>query len=235
MSAQDPYKILQVDPEAEHEVIEAAYRRLARKYHPDVSPGPDSQQRMVRINQAWELLRDPGRRAELDRTRSRTAAAAERSEAADTRARAATSGHVDIRPEPATSRGGPDAPASRPFPGASDPGSGDPGPRPQRVSPDMGPGRSSAGGGYDPTTMGSPGHAGSPPGKPSGSVLTFGRYAGWSLGEIARTDLEYLEWLDRMPIGRTYQAEVDALLRARGRRVTASPETSGGRGLFRRR
>ena len=45
------------------------------------------------------------------------------------------------------------------------------------------------------------GAAGPPPGNPSGSVLTFGRYTGWSLGEIARTDLEYLEWLDRMPIG----------------------------------
>ena len=40
-------------------MIEAAYRRLARKYHPDVSPDPESQERMVRINQAWELLRDP--------------------------------------------------------------------------------------------------------------------------------------------------------------------------------
>ena len=43
---------------------------------------------------------------------------------------------------------------------------------------------------------------GPPPGRPSGSVLNFGRYAGWSLGEIARHDLEYIEWLDRAPIGR---------------------------------
>ena len=33
----DPYKILQVDSEAEDEVIQAAYRRLARKYHPDLA------------------------------------------------------------------------------------------------------------------------------------------------------------------------------------------------------
>jgi hypothetical protein len=38
----DPYKILQVDPEAEDEVIQAAYRRLARKYHPDLAAGPDA-------------------------------------------------------------------------------------------------------------------------------------------------------------------------------------------------
>ena len=35
----DPYKVLQVDPEAEDEVIQAAYRRLAQKYHPDRQPG----------------------------------------------------------------------------------------------------------------------------------------------------------------------------------------------------
>ena len=58
VSIPDPYKTLQVDPEAEDEVIEAAYRRLARKYHPDVAPGPEAQDRMVRINQAWEMLRD---------------------------------------------------------------------------------------------------------------------------------------------------------------------------------
>ena len=67
MSIANPYKILQVDPEAEPEVIEAAYRRLARKYHPDVATGPDAQQRMVQINQAWEMLRDPIRRAAVDR------------------------------------------------------------------------------------------------------------------------------------------------------------------------
>jgi DnaJ-class molecular chaperone len=37
----DPYKTLQVDPEAEDEVIAAAYRRLARKYHPDSTGGTD--------------------------------------------------------------------------------------------------------------------------------------------------------------------------------------------------
>src|SRR6476620_399677 len=64
----DPYKVLQVDPEAEDEVIQAAYRRLAQKYHPDVA-GPDGSARMASINAAWELLRDPASRAAVDRER----------------------------------------------------------------------------------------------------------------------------------------------------------------------
>jgi hypothetical protein len=51
-----------------------------------------------------------------------------------------------------------------------------------------------------------------PPGKPSGSDLDFGRYAGWSLGQIATADPVYLEWLARTPIGRSFNREIDALL-----------------------
>ena len=79
------------------------------------------------------------------------------------------------------------------------------------------------------------GAAGPAPGNASGSVLGFGRYAGWSLGEIARRDLEYLEWLDRMAIGRQYRDEIDALLRRAGRRKSAAAEAADRRGLFRRR
>ena len=76
---------------------------------------------------------------------------------------------------------------------------------------------------------------GPPPGNPSGSVLNFGRYSGWSLGEIARVELEYLEWLDRMPIGRFYQPEIDAILRTAGRRVSPPTTKTPRKGLFRRR
>jgi hypothetical protein len=79
------------------------------------------------------------------------------------------------------------------------------------------------------------GAAGPPPGRPSGSLLNFGRYSGWSLGEIGRTDLEYIEWLDRMPIGRPYRDELDAILRRTGRRRSATTEADERRGLFRRR
>ncbi|MGH2511634.1 MAG: hypothetical protein ACRDGQ_02990 [Candidatus Limnocylindrales bacterium] len=77
------------------------------------------------------------------------------------------------------------------------------------------------------------GAAGPAPGKASGSLLNFGRYSGWSLGEIARRDLEYLEWLDRMTIGRPYRDEIDAILRRAGRRRSAPRDDRPG--LFRRR
>jgi DnaJ-class molecular chaperone len=78
--APDYYRILRVDPQAEPEVINAAYRKLAAMYHPDVDPSPDAQARMVEINQAYGVLRDPEARATYDRARglasARRAAAA---------------------------------------------------------------------------------------------------------------------------------------------------------------
>lgn len=211
----DHYKTLQVDSEAEDDVISAAYRRLAAKYHPDIT-GPDGQARMVAINAAWEVLRDPARRAAYDRERA-----------------AMASSRGTEPPGPATASGaGQRGDASRT--GSSESG----GRRPaETVSRDQTSGRSSFGSGYDPSmrTADGAGAAGAPPGRPSGSVLNFGRYAGWSLGEIARTDLEYVEWLDRMPIGRSYRDEIDAILRATGRRRSAPAEAEERRGLFRRR
>ncbi len=63
------YAILQVDPQAEPEVIEAAYRRLSRKHHPDVSDEPDAARRMRDLNEAYEVLSDPARRRAYDRRR----------------------------------------------------------------------------------------------------------------------------------------------------------------------
>jgi hypothetical protein len=61
------YEILQVDPRAEPEVLEAAFRRLARKYHPDVSSTNGSVERMKELNAAYQVLRDPAKRADYDR------------------------------------------------------------------------------------------------------------------------------------------------------------------------
>jgi len=167
----DAYKTLQVDPEADPEVIQAAFRRLAQKWHPDVASGPDAVRRMTSINRAWEVLGDPARRAAYDQARAE----------------------------------------GRRWPGnAAASGSGA-GTAASRSAPPR------------------------PPGGPSGSVLNFGRFNGWSLGEIARVDLEYIEWLDRTPIGRPYREEVDEILRRTGRRKAPDVEARERRGLFRRR
>ena len=52
----DYYGVLQVSPSAEQEVIEAAYRRLARKYRPDVYSGPEAASRMRELNEAYEVF-----------------------------------------------------------------------------------------------------------------------------------------------------------------------------------
>ena len=230
MSEPDPYKILQVDPEAEDEVIAAAYRRLARKYHPDTATGAEAVGRMAAINAAWEVLGSPKRRAAHDRQRALEAAIAR--SAAD---------HAGGGQPPASTSAGPTPNAGAryqaPPSGSARPASGPRPPEPETVSRDWSSGRSSVGGGYDPSmrTADGTGAAGRPPGNPSGSVMNFGRYDGWSLGEIARSDLEYLEWLDRMPIGRPYRDEIDAILRQSGRRRSAAAEKDDRRGLFRRR
>ncbi len=235
MSGPDPYKILQVDPEAEDEVIAAAYRRLARKYHPDTATGPEALGRMEAINAAWEVLGKPDRRAAYDRqralqaamSRSGTVDAAGPTRSGGSGGSGGASGGGDSAPRPAPG----------PPPSTSRPGSAPRPPEPQVVSRDWTSGRSSVGGGYDPSmrTADGTGAAGRPPGNPSGSVMNFGRYSGWSLGEIARSDLEYLEWLDRMPIGRPYRDEIDAILRQSGRRRSAEADKRDRRGLFRRR
>src|SRR5258708_38826664 len=61
------YEVLQVDRRAEPEVVEAAYRRLARKYHPDTSGLDDGGRRMKELSAAYEVLRDQVRRAAYDR------------------------------------------------------------------------------------------------------------------------------------------------------------------------
>ena len=71
MSDIDPYATLEVDPTASQEVVSAAYRALARRFHPDIAPGPEAVARMVAINAAWELLRNPTLRASWDRKHGR--------------------------------------------------------------------------------------------------------------------------------------------------------------------
>ena len=163
----DPYKTLQVDPEAEDEVIQAAYRRLARKYHPDVRRRPEAAARMAAINAAWELIGEPEARAAYDRDRAVRSTRRAPPSPGRRRHRAhrrppRPAGAARTAAEPPAARGG-------------------------LARLDLGPvvdrrrlrRRRCA-------TPDGHGAAGPPPGRPSGSVLNFGRYAGWSLGEIAR-------------------------------------------------
>lgn len=167
----DPYEVLQVRPGAESEVIRAAYRVLARKYHPDL--GGDAT-RMVALNDAWDVLGDPARRAAYDAERAAEESSREAPTSRNWPAGAATPARA-AAPAPAGS-------AQTPFGTAS---------------------------------AADANRAGPPPGHPSGTVLDFGRYAGWSLGEIARYDLDYLEWLQRATFGRRLRAEIETLVRQR--------------------
>jgi curved DNA-binding protein CbpA len=193
----DHYEVLQVHPRAESDVIRAAYRVLARKYHPDHGGDP---RRMIALNDAWDVLGDPERRAQYDASRARPGTAS------------------------APSAAGTATPAARPSPFA----------RPATPPP-------AAATDNDPTAVRSDAHvasaswsdvvrAGPPPGRPSGTVLNFGRYEGWSLGEIARHDLDYLDWLQRATVGRRLRSEIDSLLAGSRGPSVARPPTGRGWG-----
>ena len=140
----DAYEVLQVNPQADLDVIRAAFRTLARKYHPDFG---GTGARMVSLNDAWAEIGDPKRRKAYDMQL----------------AAAAKTGADGLRPA-APAGGGRDAGASW------------------------------------------------KPGAPTGTILDFGRYTGWSLVDLARQDPYYLEWLERTPIGRPMRSEIIELL-----------------------
>jgi curved DNA-binding protein CbpA len=138
---------------------------------------------MIALNDAWDVLGDPARRAAYDASR-------------ETQRR---------RPAPGA--------GAQAAPGADASGTA------ARSEP-----WAASGAGFGAEAMASTAdatRAGPPPGRPSGTVLDFGRYAGWSLGEIARHDRDYLEWLQRATFGRRLRAEIDVLLRQRGPGNTA--------------
>jgi curved DNA-binding protein len=69
MEFKDYYQILGVDPDADTAVIKAAYRKLARKYHPDLNPETEAEDNFKEVAEAWEVLKDKDRRAEYDELR----------------------------------------------------------------------------------------------------------------------------------------------------------------------
>jgi curved DNA-binding protein CbpA len=157
METRNPYRILQVDPQADHEVIAAAYRVLARKLHPDTDPTGRDARRMADLNWAWGLLRHPESRARYD---------------------------LEYRYRPAMQVATP-ATGGPPSHGASRPDLTDDG---------------------------------------TGARLDFGRYAGWSLREVARHDLEYLRWLSRHASGARYRSALAVLLRQHDRQTRSAQD-----------
>lgn len=143
--ARDAYAILQVVPTADAEVITAAFRVLARRFHPDGAT-PDVR-RMSRISEAYSLVRNPDARARYDD-------------------------------------------AGRPPLDALD-------------ASDIA---------YDPW---GPGTAETCRGR-QGMVLDFGRYAGWSVDEVAHRDPDYLRWLSRHSSGLRFR---DAIVVALGSEI----------------
>ena len=164
----DLYEVLQVDRQADVEVIRAAYRTLARKHHPDFC---GDAVRMVAINEAWSILRDEERRAAYD-----------------------------SEPQAAV----PNAPFAPPSTVPSEDAHG--------LQHRQGEHR-----------------------RGSGSVLDFGRYAGWTVGALADHDPDYLEWLARTPIGRRLAPEINAAMTSRATEAAElrpPPATKRRRGPF---
>jgi curved DNA-binding protein CbpA len=60
------YDVLGVSPVAAADTIKQAYRRLARRYHPDVCKEPDAEEKFKAVQAAYEILRDPEKRARYD-------------------------------------------------------------------------------------------------------------------------------------------------------------------------
>jgi len=66
LTTPDPYAVLGIPRDASDQQVQRAYRRLAKRYHPDLHPDAQTSQQMRRINQAWETLSSPGSRAQYD-------------------------------------------------------------------------------------------------------------------------------------------------------------------------
>jgi curved DNA-binding protein len=163
-SERDYYKILQIDPEADPEVVDAAYKLLAARFHPESDLTGVHEVRLAELTRAHAVLADPGRRRVYDIERE--------------------------------DRFGPMAPGEDV---AIEIGAAEP----AEVPVTRGLGARVNGG---PPVNG----GGSPPG---GTILDFGRYAGWSLRDIANEDRDYLRWLTRHSSGIRFRSEIHRLLR----------------------
>lgn len=70
MEFKDYYALLGVEPDADDTTIKTAYRRMARKYHPDVSKEADAEAKFKDVAEAWQVLKDADKRADYDQLRA---------------------------------------------------------------------------------------------------------------------------------------------------------------------
>jgi curved DNA-binding protein CbpA len=217
VDSHDPYAILQVEPTADATALRTAYRRLARTEHPDRG---GSSEGMARLNAAYAALRDPARRARYDLLLRR---------AARPEGREPMAGPSDDAWDPAGPSGHGWATRTEREAAPSNAARGPLARYKERLEADAQGDDQAAGAG--PTTAWARragfGVVGGRPASEQGGarILDFGRYKGWTLADIARADPDFLEWLERMPIGRQYAREIETCLRAVGRRPSPSAAT----------
>ena len=112
MASDDYYAILGVAPGAQISVIQAAYRDLMRRFHPDVNATAEADARAKAINEAYACLRDEARRASYDWQRRARSANARSARARSAYARSAYARYADVESKPQRSRPGWSGPTS---------------------------------------------------------------------------------------------------------------------------
>jgi len=197
-SRTDYYRILQVDPSANPLVVQAAYRVLAQIFHPDVS-GDDAE--MKRINAAWEVLGDANRRRQYDIERAGRHPGPAVPTAPATRTPSTSTSTAAPAPRSRTA----DAYAAFASHAAS-----------HGVASKGTNGAAGASPATSTSARHSDDHAGPPVGEAFGPMLKFGRYEGWTIGQVSRVDRPFLEWLRGSQAGRGLKDEIDAVLRSTG-------------------
>ena len=65
-TSRDYYDILGLDKNASEQDIQRAYRKLSKKYHPDINKAPDAEEKFKEVNEAYEVLHDKQKRAQYD-------------------------------------------------------------------------------------------------------------------------------------------------------------------------
>jgi DnaJ-class molecular chaperone len=115
MPYKDYYATLMVHPSAAVFVIDAAYKRLAREYHPDVSKSSDAHSKMVGLNEAYEILSNPALRKKYDQEYARN------SQASRTSGSSTSASYTEARNTTATSERMPNAAPKASPPSPPDP------------------------------------------------------------------------------------------------------------------